>query len=54
MMHQQIEGNIVRQYGAHGVDTTGYTLTTRYEQLYPIVVSPRAYITVTLVIPDVT
>jgi hypothetical protein len=52
--HQQIKEDLVRQYGAHVVDTTGYTLTIPYEQLYPVVVSPRAYITVTLVTPDVT
>jgi hypothetical protein len=54
VIHQQIKEDLVRQYGAHVVDTTGYTLTIPYEQLYPVVVSPRAYITVTLVIPDVT
>ena len=31
--HQQIFKIIVRQCGAHGVDTTGYKVTPSYEQL---------------------
>jgi hypothetical protein len=52
--HQQIKEDLARQYGAHMIDTTGSTFTISYEQLYPVVVSPRAYVTVTLVTPDVT
>jgi hypothetical protein len=52
--HQQIKEDLARQYGAHVIDTTGSTFTISYEQLYPVVVSPRAYVTVTLVTPDVT
>ena len=46
LSHQQIFKIIVRQCGAHGVDTTGYKVTPSYEQLYRVVISPRAYITV--------
>jgi hypothetical protein len=53
-LHQQIKEDLARQYGAHVIDTTRSTFTISYEQLYPVVVSPRAYVTVTLVTPDVT
>ena len=37
-LHQEIVQNIVRQCGAHGVDATGYKVTTPYKLSYSVVI----------------
>lgn len=44
---------IVRQCDAHGVDTSGHKVISPYKSSKPVVVLPRPYITVTILMPAV-